>query len=104
MVDLSRFAGKWLENGKGQDGPGRLGSSGEASVLVSGLKREAAKSEGGWSKGEQEGPSLVVQHLRVCASNAGGLGSIPGRGTRPHMLQLRPATSKLNKSIKIFFK
>ena len=38
-----------LENGKGQDGPGRLGSGGDASVLGSGLKREAAKSEGGWT-------------------------------------------------------
>ena len=26
------------------------------------------------------GPSLVVQQLRLCASNAGGAGSIPGQG------------------------
>ena len=31
------------------------------------------------------GTSLAVQWLRLCASNAGGAGSIPGRGTRiPH--------------------
>ena len=33
--------------------------------------------------------SLVVQWLRLHAANAGGLGSIPGQGTRSHMLQLR---------------
>ena len=31
------------------------------------------------------GTSLVVQWLRLCAPNAGGLGSISGRGTRSHM-------------------
>ena len=30
--------------------------------------------------------SLVVQWLRCCAANAGGPGSIPGQGTRYHML------------------
>ena len=35
------------------------------------------------------GTSLVVQWLRHHASNAGGPGSIPGQGTRSHMLQLR---------------
>ena len=33
--------------------------------------------------------SLVVQWLRLCALNAGGLGLIPGQGTRSHMLQLK---------------
>ena len=31
----------------------------------------------------------MVCWLRLCASHAGGLGSIPGQGTRSHMLQLR---------------
>ena len=35
------------------------------------------------------GTSLVVQWLRLHASNPGGPGLIPGQGTRPHMLQLR---------------
>ena len=35
------------------------------------------------------GTSLVVQWLRLCAPSAGGLGSIPGQGTRSHMPQLR---------------
>ncbi|TEA37350.1 hypothetical protein DBR06_SOUSAS1910041, partial [Sousa chinensis] len=39
--------------------------------------------------------SLVVQWLRLCAPNAGGLGSIPGQGTRSHMPQLRACTSQL---------
>ena len=33
--------------------------------------------------------SLVVQWLRLQSLNAGDLGSIPGEGTRSHMLQLR---------------
>ena len=32
--------------------------------------------------------SLVFQWLRPCTPNAGGPGSIPGQGTRPHMPQL----------------
>ena len=31
--------------------------------------------------------STKVQYLRLCAPSAGGLGSIPGQGTRSHMLQ-----------------
>ena len=35
------------------------------------------------------GTSLVVRWLRLCAPNAGGPGSIPGLGTRPHVPRLR---------------
>ena len=35
------------------------------------------------------GTFLVVQWLRLSAPSAGGPGSICGRGTRSHMLQLR---------------
>ena len=35
------------------------------------------------------GTSRVVQWLRLHTSNAGGLGLIPGQGTKSHMLQLR---------------
>ena len=35
------------------------------------------------------GTSLVVQWLRLCTPNAGVPGSIPGQGTRSHMLQLK---------------
>ena len=41
------------------------------------------------------GHSLVGQWLRLCAPNAGGLGSIPGQGTRSHMPQLRVYTPQL---------
>ena len=34
------------------------------------------------------GTSLVGQWLRLCALNAGGLGSVPGQGTRSHTPQL----------------
>ncbi|TEA38804.1 hypothetical protein DBR06_SOUSAS610174, partial [Sousa chinensis] len=33
--------------------------------------------------------SLVVQWLRLHAPSAGGPASIPGQGTRSHMLQLK---------------
>ena len=39
------------------------------------------------------GIPLVVQRLRLCSPNAGGPGVIPGQGTRPHVLQLRPDTA-----------
>ena len=40
------------------------------------------------------GTSLVAQWLRLRIPNAGGLGSIPGQGTRSHMPQLRPYAAK----------
>ena len=40
------------------------------------------------------GASLVVQWLRHEAPNAGGPGSIPGQGTRFHVLQLGPVAAK----------
>ena len=36
-------------------------------------------------KKSDTGTSLVVQQLRLPTPNAGGPGSIPGRGTRSHM-------------------
>ena len=42
----------------------------------------------------QMGTSLVVYWLRLCASNAGGLHSIPCWGTRFHMLQLTVCLSQ----------
>ena len=44
---------------------------------------------------KKTGTSLVVQWLRLCAPNAGGLGSIPGQGTRSHMPQLRARMPQL---------
>ena len=42
----------------------------------------------------------MVQWLRLCAPNTGGLSSIPGQGTRPHMLKLRPGVAKyINKIV-----
>ena len=38
--------------------------------------------------------SLVVHWLRLQAPNAGGLGLIPGQGTRSHVPQLRPSTAR----------
>ena len=39
----------------------------------------------------------MVQWLRLHTTNTGNPGSIPGQGTRSHMAQLRPGTSKLKK-------
>ena len=65
-----------------------------------------------WQRGGHTGTSLVVQWVRLRATNVGGLGLIPGRGTRSHMHaatksshaatkipvpQLRPRTAKINK-------
>ena len=47
--------------------------------------------------------SLVVQRLRPPTPNAGAPGSIPGQGTRSHMLQLRPGTAKFYKHLNRFF-
>ena len=33
--------------------------------------------------------SLVIQWIRLCTPSIGGPGSIPGQGTRFHMLQLK---------------
>ena len=40
------------------------------------------------------GTALVVQWLRLRALSAEGLGSIPGQGTRSHVLQLKPSVAK----------
>ena len=37
------------------------------------------------------------QWLKLHASNAGGLGLIPGQGSRSYMMQLRPHSAKLIK-------
>ena len=43
------------------------------------------------------GASLVVQQLRLHIPNVEGPGSIPGQGTRFHMLQLKTYYSQINK-------
>lgn len=43
---------------------------------------------------------MVVQWLGLSAHSVGGLGSIPGQGTRPCMLKLRPSTAKYIKKKK----
>ena len=43
---------------------------------------------------ETERSSLVAQGLRPRAPKAGGSRSIPGQGTRSHMLQLRPSVRR----------
>ena len=48
------------------------------------------------------GTSLAVQWLRLCPSNAGGKGSIPGQGTKiPHAVQ---RGQNINKQIKVKIK
>ena len=41
------------------------------------------------------GTSLAVQRLRLCTPNAGGPGSIPGRGTKSHVLRVKIPQRKL---------
>ena len=46
------------------------------------------------NQNHDKGTSLVVQWLRLRAPNAGGLGSIPGKESRSHILQLRPRAAE----------
>ena len=50
----------------------------------------------------------MVQWLRLCPPNAGGLGSIPGQGTRSQILQLKilhaAAKTQSNQINKYFLK
>ena len=64
-----------------------------ANIECSYLKNEANTSPVsftglfcGLNKNVYEGTSLVAQWLRLGAPKAGGLGLIPGQGTRSHML------------------
>ena len=43
---------------------------------------------------KQQQDFLVVEWIRHQAPNAGELGSIPGWGTKSHMLQRRPGAAK----------
>ena len=45
-------------------------------------------------KNAAKGTSLAVQLLRLCTPNAGSPGSIPGQGTRFHMLWLNTAKTQ----------
>lgn len=45
-----------------------------------------------------QGTSLVFQWLQLQTPSAGGLGSVPGWGTRSHIPQLRPRAGKQNKT------
>ena len=49
-------------------------------------------------KDTKTGTSLVVHWVRLCAPNAGGLGSIPVWGTRSH---LHAITKSLHAAVKI---
>ena len=52
------------------------------------------KSNTSTNENYAEGNSLVVEWLRLRAPNAGGLSSIPGQGSRFHVLQLRFGRAK----------
>ena len=58
-------------------------------VKVSDLRKSWALTVLFKVKNKGLGISLVVQGLRLHAPNPGGPGSIPGQGTRSHMLQLK---------------
>ena len=45
----------------------------------------------------------MVQWLRLCASNAEGLGSMPGQGTRFHLPQIMSVQPNKKKIFLIFF-
>ena len=51
----------------------------------------------------EKGDFLVVQWLRLCASTAGGLGSIPGGGAKSLHAQQR-SNKQINKYLKLKIK
>ena len=58
-------------------------------------------SVGCTSKNQHRGTSLVVQRLRLCAPNAAGPGSIPGKVTRSRMhaaMKIPRAATKIRHS------
>ena len=61
--------------------------------------REALSKLKGSPKNSPIWASMVVQWLRLHAPNAGGLGSVPGQGTRSHMPHLRPSAVKKKKKV-----
>ena len=45
----------------------------------------------------------MVQWLRLCASNAGGMGSIPGQGTKiPHTIQCGQKKEKQTLAMNVY--
>ena len=66
--------------------------------VLSILRTLTAPSEAESIKTNEQGISLVVQRLRLQASNAGGVGSIPGQGTKiPHAVQCGQIKKKQTK-------
>ena len=63
--------------------------------MVCALAADVLKSE--------KGDFLVVQWLRLCASTAGGLGSIPGGGAKSLHAQQR-SNKQINKYLKLKIK
>ena len=70
---------------------------------IKGEKRKGEKNPAALNL-KETGDFLVVQWLKLCAPNSGGTGSIPGWGTRSHMLQLRPCAAKKKKKKEIKIK
>ena len=79
------------EKRRGEAGaPGRSNSRAKAPQSKNDPLGELHAVQFGWLYQDlMSGTSLVVQWVRLRAANAGGLGSIPGRGTRSRMPQLR---------------
>ena len=90
--------GQWSGPCHGSQGLGAHGLAGTINETLHGKNRAGTVTQSaGFIKCGSTSPqrtSLVVQQLRLWAPNAGGLGSIPGQGTRSHVLQLRPSVAK----------
>ena len=69
----------------------------EALTVTGDMKGTGQRDGNGEQKWLVHGVLLVVQWLRLCAPNAGGLGSIPGQGPRFHRLQLKVHMPKLER-------
>ena len=85
------WASGWRWGCRGWQGPGHTGPCSKDKKLEIHLvfaRSTLSFFYQPWLSRSSLGTSLVVQWVRLRAPNAGGLGVIPGQGTRSHVLQL----------------
>ena len=83
----------------GEGEGGMIWENGIETCIISYMKQKKKKDE------DFLGTSLAVQWLRLHASNARGVGSIPGQGTKcPHAAAKKKKNMHKQKKMKIFKK
>ena len=94
--DLGSVPGLGRSSGEGKGYPLQYsGLENSMDCIVHGVAKSWTRLSDFYRSPLTQGTSLVVQWLRLHAPNTGDPGSIPGQGTRPHMLQLRVCKPQL---------